>query len=261
MNILVFFAHPDDETMLCGGTLALLAQAGAKIHVVCATRGEGGEAGEPLLCDRAGLGAFRQAELTCAVQALAGPGTHLEFMDYIDPTVGPDNTLFPFSDNPADVAARLVEALHRSRADVLISHGSNGEYGHPAHVLAYQAARLAADSLAGRSPQTAPAFYTFQAIWPGHPNPRLANQADLADLVLDVSPAKEYKTAAALCHRTQNALFIRRDSQKAGRQLSVAEVIMHTESLRRAGAHRSAQMEEHLRAFSVAFTPGLPPDE
>ena len=44
MNILVFFAHPDDETMLCGGTLALLAQAGAKIHFVCATRGEGGEA-------------------------------------------------------------------------------------------------------------------------------------------------------------------------------------------------------------------------
>ena len=46
MNILAFFAHPDDETMLCGGTLALLAQNGASVHYLCATRGEGGELGE-----------------------------------------------------------------------------------------------------------------------------------------------------------------------------------------------------------------------
>lgn len=261
MNILVFFAHPDDETMLCGGTLALLAQAGAEVHFLCATRGEGGEAGEPPLCDRAGLGAYRQAELACAVQALAGPRAHLDFLEYIDPTVGPDNTLFPFSDNPPQVAEQLAEALKSSHADVLISHGSNGEYGHPAHILAYQAARLAVESLAASSSQTAPAFYTFQGIWPGHPNPILANQADLADLVLDVSPAKEYKTAAALCHRTQNALFIRRDSQKAGRQLEVAEVIMHTESLHRASECVSGEMENYLRAYSIAFTPGLPPDD
>lgn len=261
MNILAFFAHPDDETMLCGGTLALLAQAGADIHFLCATHGEGGETGEPPLCDRAGLGAFRQAELACAIQALAAPRAHLDFLGYVDPTVGPDNTLFPFSDDPQAVAARLAEALRRCRADVLISHGSNGEYGHPAHVLAYQAARLAFENLAAASPRAAPAFYTFQAIWTGHPNPRLANQADLADLVLDISPVKDRKTAAAECHRTQNALFVRRDSQKAGRQLSVAEVIMHTESLHLASERRSVEMEEHLRAFSIAFTPGLPADE
>ena len=43
MNILAFFAHPDDETMLAGGALALLAQNGAQVHYLCATRGEGGE--------------------------------------------------------------------------------------------------------------------------------------------------------------------------------------------------------------------------
>jgi LmbE family N-acetylglucosaminyl deacetylase len=48
MKVLAFFAHPDDETMLCGGTLALLSKAGIEIHLVCATRGEGGECGEPL---------------------------------------------------------------------------------------------------------------------------------------------------------------------------------------------------------------------
>ena len=47
MNVLAFFAHPDDETMLIGGTLAILAQNGVRVHYVCATRGEGGEVGRP----------------------------------------------------------------------------------------------------------------------------------------------------------------------------------------------------------------------
>jgi LmbE family N-acetylglucosaminyl deacetylase len=38
MNILAFFAHPDDETILAGGTLALLGMAGAQVHYLCATR-------------------------------------------------------------------------------------------------------------------------------------------------------------------------------------------------------------------------------
>jgi len=50
MNALAVFAHPDDETMLCGGTLALLAKEGWKVHYLCATRGEGGEVGDPPVC-------------------------------------------------------------------------------------------------------------------------------------------------------------------------------------------------------------------
>ncbi len=46
MNVLAFFAHPDDETMLAGGTLALLAELGATVYYVCTTRDEGGETGE-----------------------------------------------------------------------------------------------------------------------------------------------------------------------------------------------------------------------
>ncbi len=48
-TILTFFAHPDDETILAGGTLALLAllatlaMHGAPVHYLCATRGGGGE--------------------------------------------------------------------------------------------------------------------------------------------------------------------------------------------------------------------------
>ncbi len=45
LKILAIFAHPDDETMLCGGLLALASSTGHSVHVVSATRGEGGDLG------------------------------------------------------------------------------------------------------------------------------------------------------------------------------------------------------------------------
>ena len=78
MIVLAFFAHPDDETILFGGTLALLAQLGNQVHYVSATRGEGGEVGEPPLCLPAELGQVRAQEMACAVEALGG--VSLNFM-------------------------------------------------------------------------------------------------------------------------------------------------------------------------------------
>jgi LmbE family N-acetylglucosaminyl deacetylase len=227
MNVLAFFAHPDDETMLAGGTLALLAQNGEAVHYLCATRGEGGEVGEPPLCTQEQLGEVREKELVCAVRALGGRS--LTFLGYIDPRVGPQDTLFAYSDNMTMLAGQVAASIRQFDAQVVISHGSNGEYGHPAHQLSHQAARIAVESLG----ESGPGFYTTAAIFPDHPRPRLANQDDPADLVLDVSPVLPQKTQAALCHRTQHALFVRRASEEAGRRLSVPEVIMKVESLRR----------------------------
>jgi hypothetical protein len=55
--------------------------------------------------------------------------------------------------------------------------------------------------------------------------------------VIDVSPVMLVKERAALCHRTQHALFVRRASMKANRQLSVPEVLLHQESLHRVFPH------------------------
>lgn len=227
-NVISLFAHPDDETMLAGGTLALLARSGAAVHYLCATRGEGGETGEPPVCDQAELGRVREAELACAVQALGGRS--LAFLDYQDPLVGPEDALFAYTDRVEELVKKIACAVRGLQADALITHGSNGEYGHPAHVLTYQAALQAARAL---SQEHKLAVYTIQADFLGHPKPRHANRKDQADLVIDASPVLEQKTRAALCHLSQNALFVRRASLDAGRQLSVPEVIIPIESLHR----------------------------
>jgi N-acetylglucosamine malate deacetylase 2 len=229
LAILAFFAHPDDETMLCGGTLALLAEQGADVHILIATRGEGGEMGEPPLCTREELGQMRAEELGCAVKTLGAAS--LTLMDYVDPTVGEGDALYPFSDNLEEVASQVMEAIRHWKVGAVITHGADGEYGHPAHKFIYQAVRLAVQSLQGQG--NAPLFYTVQANYPGHPHPRLANESTPAHMVLDVTRVIGQKTQAALCHSTQHALFVRRRSEEAGRPVKVEEVIQPLESLHR----------------------------
>ncbi len=278
MNLLCLIAHPDDETLFCGGTLALLAARGAAVHVACLTRGEGGELGEPPLADREHLGEVREQELVCAVQQLGGKS--LTFLGYLDPVVGPDDQLFAPEHEPALLAGQIVNTLKQFKIDGVLTHGSNGEYGHPAHTLLHQTTFAAVAALhqeqtnastglsdfgqlqAGQpqagQPQglplldypttrlpdhlttglpdhstTRPLLYTFSAIFPNHPYSHLANKDDPADIVLDVSAMLDRKEAAALCHKTQTALFVRRRSREAGRELTVREVLLTVEGLHR----------------------------
>ena len=240
MNVLAFFAHPDDETMLSGGTLALLARTGLQVNYLCATRGEGGEAGEPPICAVDELGQQREKEMVCAVQNLGGRS--LTFLDYIDPRVGPDNQLFAYTDNLTYLAGQIAATIKQFDAQAVISHGSNGEYGHPAHKLSHLAARLAIESFGDQ----APLFYTVSAAFEGHPKPHLVNVDEPADLILDIQSALSAKIEAALCHRTQHALFVRRASKEAGRLLTVPEVIVKMESLHRAYPPANGTVDDFL---------------
>ena len=80
--LLAVFAHPDDESFRCGGTLALLAQRSIQVHSLTATRGEAGSCGEPTQCHAEELGVVREQELRCACASLgiAEPN----FLNYFD---------------------------------------------------------------------------------------------------------------------------------------------------------------------------------
>jgi LmbE family N-acetylglucosaminyl deacetylase len=230
MRLIAAFAHPDDETILIGGTLAMLAWAGAQVDILSATRGEGGEAGEPPVCPPEELGQVRESELRCAGRALGAQS--VTFLGYVDPPVSGVGEGMDFSPDLAGLANRLVVEIEARGAGAVITHGSNGEYGHPAHKTMFAATRLALDRIEARPL----ALYCVSAQFDGHPRPRLANPDQPADFVIDIGPWFEAKLAAARCHRTQNALFMRRLSQRAGRQLRLHEVLMRLESLHRAGA-------------------------
>ncbi len=218
-SLLCLVAHPDDETRLCGGTLALLAARGVDVHVASLTRGEGGEMGEPPLTDREHLGEVREREMVCAVGKLGGKS--LTFLGYVDPTVGAGGELGAPAHDPTMLSGQIIASLKQTGAQVLLTHGTNGEYGHPAHKLVHDAALLAVASLGAAGPLV----YSFGASYANHPYPRLANRDDPADVVIGVSHYIEQKLAASLCYATQQPLFVRRRSQEAGRLLSVREVV------------------------------------
>lgn len=227
LNILAIFAHPDDETMITGGTLALLASQGARVTFLSATRGEGGENGDPPVCTIEELGTVRSDELRCAVAALGGAG--LEFLGYVDPRVGPEDELFPYTTDLDRLVEQIKEAVIRLQADAVFTHGSSGEYGHPAHLITHQAVLRALQGLGER----APLMYTAYAAYPDHPRPRSMNRDDPAHLIIDLTPVLDRKIAAALCHTSQNALFVRRPSQTAGRAMTVPEIVLVEESIHR----------------------------
>ncbi|MCK5793389.1 MAG: PIG-L family deacetylase [Anaerolineales bacterium] len=219
-RILAFFAHPDDETIFLGGTLSFLAGRGAEIHYLCATRGEGGEMGDPPICTRGELGKMRENELRCAVKALGGKSVQL--LDYQDPMVGPDNELYPFSDNVDQVAGEISQHISRIKPQIILTHGPGGEYGHPAHIQAHQALMSALSGLGH------PAVSVYAPAWLSRETGKFTPEPGIK---VDISPWKGQKLEAIQCHRSQHGLFTRNSSARAGRLVTIPEIVKTREAL------------------------------
>jgi LmbE family N-acetylglucosaminyl deacetylase len=220
-DVMFIGAHPDDETVMAGGVLALLHQNGVATHVVCATDGRGGESGGVPGADSPDtLARIREAELRCAVKALGA--TSLVLLGYEDPVIGPGETLYRFNADDEALARHIADQIRREGAEVVLTHGSNGEYGHPAHVQIHQAVLRAVRDFV---PDVV--VYGIAAQVPDIED-RLWNQDDPAHLALDITPWLEAKHDAIQCHRTQHELFKRR------RELhSVRDAIRTVESFHR----------------------------
>jgi LmbE family N-acetylglucosaminyl deacetylase len=130
-TVVAFHAHPDDEVLLTGGTLARLASDGHRVVIVVATDGSMAEAS-----DR------RLQELRASAKTLAA--ATVVHLGYADSGRGP--VLFP---NPAgrkrfaradldEAATRLAAILREEHAGLLLSYDAGGGYGHRDHIKVHQ---------------------------------------------------------------------------------------------------------------------------
>jgi LmbE family N-acetylglucosaminyl deacetylase len=245
-TVLFVGAHPDDETMLAGGTLALLSSQGVAVHILCATRGEGGEMGVPPVCTRVELGAVREGELRCAAQQLGAAS--VQVLGYVDPLIGPDEALYPFEADPVILAKQIVAAIDSVEAEVVLSHGSDGEYGHPGHQFLHRAVRRAVESSNRQV-----VFYSFAANVPGIED-HIWNASEHAHLALDVRPWLDRKESAALCHKTQHALF-----QRGGAR-TIRAALRPVESFHRQTPPADGRLQDPFARFLRAAGAWEPPE-
>jgi len=191
-RLLAIFAHPDDETFRCGGTLALLAQRGVRVQVLTATRGQAGSRGDPPLCAPEELPAVRESELRCACAALGIQPPIL--LDYQDGQLS--------EADPEKIVSEILAVIREVRPQMILTYGPDGVSGHPDHIaigrFAAEAFHRAADMVAlytiavPRSLAETLGMTQIHAV----PDESIA-------LRVDVSEVWEAKMAAIHCHRTQ----------------------------------------------------------
>lgn len=144
-TILAVFAHPDDEALGVGATLARYAAEGVRVVLVCATRGEVGEIADPSLATPETLGAVRERELRCSCQAL-GIGEPL-FLGYRDSGMaGTDDNRHPDAFVNADfeeAVGKVVRIVRKLRPQVMVTFDPSGGYGHPDHIRIHEVATAA----------------------------------------------------------------------------------------------------------------------
>ncbi|MFK4117695.1 N-acetyl-1-D-myo-inositol-2-amino-2-deoxy-alpha-D-glucopyranoside deacetylase [Streptomyces longwoodensis] len=231
-RLLLVHAHPDDESINNGATMARYAAEGAQVTLVTCTLGERGEVIPPALRHLTGaaLGEHRLGELTAALRELGvtdfgllgGAGRY-----------GDSGMMgLPDNDDPgcfwqADVdtaAASLAEVVLRTRPQVVVTYDDHGGYGHPDHIQAHRVAMRAVELAAGagwtvpkvywnRVPRSVAedAFARLRADLPGLPFDRVAAVDDLPGVVdddrittaIDGTAYAGAKAAAMRAHATQ----------------------------------------------------------
>ncbi|MEU2153875.1 N-acetyl-1-D-myo-inositol-2-amino-2-deoxy-alpha-D-glucopyranoside deacetylase [Streptomyces sp. NPDC019396] len=242
-RLLLVHAHPDDESINNGATMARYAAEGAHVTLVTCTLGEEGEVIPPALghltADREdGLGTHRIGELAAAMAALGvtdhrflgGPG---RFRDSGMMGLPQNQRSGAFWSADVDEAAcHLVQVIRSVRPQVLVTYDPHGGYGHPDHIQAHRvamrAAELAADpacrpdlgephSIAkiywNRVPESAAehGFAALRAAGPSGAFPGIADMADIPGIVDDAEITAEIdggvyadrKVAAMRAHVTQ----------------------------------------------------------
>ncbi|MEZ5284841.1 MAG: PIG-L family deacetylase [Vicinamibacterales bacterium] len=137
-RLLAVLAHPDDESMGMGGTLARYASEGVETYLLTATRGDAGRyrglrQDDPAHPGAEALAGIRETELRAAAATLGLRDVHL--LDYRDQHL--DQAL------PGAIIGEIAAHVRRVRPQVVVTFGPDGAYGHPDHIAISQFATAA----------------------------------------------------------------------------------------------------------------------
>jgi N-acetylglucosamine malate deacetylase 2 len=151
LTIVGCFAHPDDETWVMSGTLAMLRAKGARCAIWTATRGEAGEISEDTGVTRDRLGEVREAEEREAMELLGVP--EVEFGDFRDGGVRDADA--------GELVRQIHDFLERTQPDVVVTMEPGGVTAHEDHmaVTAATSAAFAAYALAAEAAGRRPRLY------------------------------------------------------------------------------------------------------
>ena len=208
-RLVAIFAHPDDESLLAGGTLAACAAAGVDVRVVSVTRGEHGSIATGV-ATRETLSIVREEELRSACAELGV--WDVQCLDL------PDGWLTEYG--VAEVRRELERVLRACEPDVVMTFATEGLYWHPDHAAVHHAVTDAVTRVA----EDGVAPWLYYATWPkgqmealvaatasGDVVPELwgldpelfGTPADAITTVVDVRDHLDAKLRAILAHRSQ----------------------------------------------------------
>ena len=214
-RLLLVHAHPDDETITTGATMAHYAAAGVQVTLVTCTLGEEGEILVPELALLAAgqadqLGGWRIGELAAAMaelgvrdhRFLGGAGRFRDSGMMGDPANAKPRAFWRATTDPelfdAAVTA-LVEVIREVRPQVLVTYDDNGGYGHPDHILAHRVATAAAAAAADPGVVTGGnRWQVAKLYWTAMPSSVLADGLQAVREATDRHPFTVVESAAEL---------------------------------------------------------------
>ena len=209
-TVLFVFAHPDDESLACGGTMARLADAGVRVILLCASRGEAGSISDPALVPDGDLGDVRERELTEAAAVLGV--AKVIVLNHSDGNL-------KWKDMP-EFENEIIDAVRQYNVDAVITFHEDGLYWHIDHIGVHDRTWEAVASLGASAPPLY--FVTMQrgvmrgiadaqvkrgvmsesSFWGIAPD-AFGDSAKPPTFVIDVRDWVPRKLAALRCHRTQ----------------------------------------------------------
>ena len=211
-RLLCVLAHPDDESLGTGGTLAKYAAEGVEIALVTATRGERGRCGASGAITPQQLGRIREAELREAARELGV--REVTMLGY------PDGALDQV--DPAEAQDAIAGHIRRVEPQVVITFGPEGAYGHPDHVAICQLTTAAVVRAAVR--YTVPKLYYIAwsaKTWAAYQSALKKLTSTVDGVEREVVPALDWAITARIdtgdmwpsvwravqCHQTQISIY------------------------------------------------------